>query len=83
MDGPGRWNDRIRAKLAPRARTTEARTYLEGWHAANQRLADLPPDSSAHAELEAEIEHLRERYLAAVRADPRSTSDLDPAGGTA
>ena len=83
MDGPGRWNDRIRAKLAPLTRTEEARAYLERWRAAHRHLAELPPESSAYAALEDEIEELRELYLAAVRADGRSAPDFDRASGAA
>jgi hypothetical protein len=87
VDGPGRWNDRIRAKLTPRPRTDEARAYLERWHVANRRLAEFSPGSSAHAALEAEIAALRDRYLEVVRAekpaDAGSAPDLDRAGGAA
>lgn len=51
---------------------------LRAWRSAERRLAEVEPGSDAWARLQAEIEHLRQRYQEAFS----SLSNSDPTGSS-
>lgn len=69
LNGPGRWDEIIRTKWAPLTAAAEARTYLDQWREAQRRVREFGLGSNGREALEAAIEDLRGRYLAAVRSE--------------